>query len=202
MKLKTAFLVGSLLSLASLGVQAQTQAPPVRLNMDTGIYLGAGIGRARTGEGCLGTCDTSDKTWNVFAGYQFNRFFAAEAGYSDFGQTTISGLLFGAPVTSQAETTAWELVGLGLLPLSDKFSVYVKAGIFRFESDATTSGAAVGVTSRTGTEFTFGGGLQYTFANNFSGRLEWQAYNDVGAGVPGQEKDQIAVWRLIGRYKF
>ena len=28
MKLKTAFLVGSLLSLASLGVQAQTQAPP------------------------------------------------------------------------------------------------------------------------------------------------------------------------------
>ena len=200
MNRKTAFLAGSLLALTSLGVHAQ--APAVQLNMDSGMYIGGGLGRARTGEGCLGNCDTTDKTWSAFAGYQFNRHFAVEAGYSDFGQATTSGTLVGVPVTSRLKTTAWELVGIGMLPLTDKFSVYAKAGVYRYDTDASTTGAFVGTSSAKGTELTLGGGLQYTFAGNLAGRLEWQRYSDVGTGVPGLQKDDISVWRLSARYKF
>lgn len=191
-----------LLSSLSLGAHAQAPAPEVRLNMDTGIYIGAGGGRSRTGEGCFGVCDTSDRTWTVFAGYQLNRFFALEAGYSDFGQATTSATLLGVPVTARLDTTAWEFVAVGALPITDRFSVYGKMGVFRYDTDASTTGAAVGTSSAKGTEFTIGGGLQYVFMSNFAGRLEWQRYNDVGTGVPGLEKDFISVWRITGRYKF
>lgn len=193
-------IAGVLSTLASIGAQAQTL--PVQLNMDRGLYIGAAAGKARTGEGCLGTCDTTNTTWRAYAGYQFNRHLAVEAGYVDFGKATVSATLAGVPVTSRIETSAWELVGVGLLPLTERFSIYGKLGLFRYESDATTSGAFVGATSASGTEFTLGAGVQYAITSNFAARFEWQHYTDVGAGIPGAEKDDISVWRLGGRYQF
>ena len=200
MKRTIALIAIGILSLASAGAQAQT--PPVQLNMDSGLYLGGGIGKARTGQGCLGTCETTDETWNLYAGYQFNRHLAIEGGYSDFGEATVSGTLVGVPITTRFETTAWELVGVGLLPITDSFTVYLKAGIFRYETDATTTGAAVGASSENGTEFTVGMGFQYAFTRNLAARFEWQRYNDIGTGSPGMWKDDITVWRLTGRFKF
>jgi OOP family OmpA-OmpF porin len=202
MKRKTILAACALVSSLPLGAHAQAPAQEMRLNMDSGIYIGAGGGRSRSGDRCVGVCDTTDKTWTVYGGYQFNRFFALETGYSDFGQATTSGTLFGLPVTARIDTTAWEFLAVGSLPMTDKFSVYGKFGVFRYYSDASTTGATVGTSSARGTEYTIGGGLQYVFAGNFAGRLEWQRYNDVGSGTPGLEKDFISVWRVTGRYKF
>lgn len=198
------FLAGILLSVTSLGAQAQ--ATGVQLNMDSGFYLGAGVGNARSGSGrveqCIGGCDEKDWTWNVYAGYQFNRHFAVEGGYSHLGKHTTSGTIFGGFGTAEYKTKALELVGVGLLPFTDNFSVYVKLGLYRYDSDANVTGAVVTTSSETGTEFTGGVGLQYIFARNFAARLEWQRYSDAGTGATGFEKDGISVWRLGGRYKF
>src|SRR5688500_11233532 len=150
-----ALLAGVFLSISSLAVQAQTPAP-VQLQMDAGFYVGGGLGRGRTGDGCLGVCETTDETWQLFAGYQFNRHLAIEGGYSDFGSPVTSGLLVGVPMTVRQETTAWELVGVGLVPITDNFAFYGKAGIFRYETDSAASGAFVGTGSESGTEFTVG----------------------------------------------
>src|SRR6188508_2365811 len=95
----SALAAGCLLSAISCGALAQ--APGVQLTMDSGFYLGAGFGGAKILDACGGgPCDPKDTTWNVFAGYQFNRNLAVEAGYSDFGEMTTSGLLGGAPVAA------------------------------------------------------------------------------------------------------
>ena len=193
-------LVGGVLALAACGAQAQ--APGMQLNMDTGFYIGAGIGKSRTGEGCFGVCDVTDRTWSVMAGYQLGRHFAVEAAYSDFGETTTSGTLVGVPASARVETTAWELVAVGLLPLTDNFSFYAKAGVYRYDGDAVASGAFVARSNDKGTELTLGGGVQYSFAKNFAARFEYQSYLDVGTGVFGLDKDDLVVWRLLARYKF
>lgn len=194
------FLAGTLLASASLGAQAQD--PALQLQVDSGFYVGAGYGGSRTGEGCLGACDVTDHSWNLTVGYQFNRHFAIEGGYADFGESTVSGTLVGVPATVRAETTALELVGVGLLPLTDKFSLYAKLGVFRFDTDSIASGAFTGSFSDKGFGFTAAAGLQYSFWKNFAARVEWQSYSDVGTGVPGFEKDDIVVWRVGARYKF
>lgn len=199
------FLAGFLLSMISLGAQAQ--ATGVKLNMDSGFYVGGGLGRSEFREFCSNfgaACDDKDLSWNVFAGYQFNRYWAIEGGYSNFGEATSSGFLVGgAPITVTAETTAFELVGVGSLPLGDAFSIYAKAGIFRYESDGSASGGIVGSASDSGTELTFGLGAQYAFARNLAARLEWQRYFNVGSGAfLGVPKADIGVWRLGARYKF
>lgn len=195
------FLAGFLLSVTSVGAQAQ--ATGVQLNMDSGFYLGAGVGNARSGDRCVGICEGKDWTWNVYAGYQFNRHLAVEGGYSHLGEhTTSTTLTTGGTVTAQLKSKAFELVGVGFLPLTDNFSLYAKLGLYRYDTDATASGLLVGTSSETGTEFTGGLGMQYTFARNLAARLEWQRYADVGTGVIGLEKDGISVWRLGARYKF
>lgn len=200
MKHTTSLLAGGLLLSAAWGAHAQ--APQPQLRLDSGFYVGAAGGKARTGERCIGTCDVTDASWSLFAGYLFNRHFAIEGGYSDFGTVTTGATLVGVPVSNQLETTVVELTGVGLLPITERFSLYGKAGVYRYDTDARTTGAFVGTSSDKGYGFTAGAGLQYAFSNNFAARLEWQSYSDVGTGVPGLEKDDVTVWRLGARYKF
>jgi OOP family OmpA-OmpF porin len=188
---------------ASAGAHAQ--AVDTRLRMDTGFYVGTGIGHSEARDFCAqlgGACDAKDMTWNIFAGYQLNRHFAIEAGYSDFGDATTSGLIGGRPVAVTATTKAVELVGLGLLPFGERFALYGKLGFFRYDSDGSSTGAVVTSASDKGTELTFGVGAEYNFNPNFATRVEWQRYRGVGSGIAGSDNADISVVRIGGRYTF
>ena len=200
-----ALLAGCLLSLASWAAHAQMQSSGMQLSMDRGFYIGVGGGTSHTSntsQGCLGVCDTRDTGWSIFAGYQLNQFFSGEIAYSDFGEHVISGTLFGLPVTERRSTKAFEIVGIGSLPIGDRFSVFVKGGLFRYDADSVMTGAAVQSGSGEGSEFTVGIGAQYLFTRNLGARFEWQRYNDISGGSAGSPKEDITVWRLSGRYKF
>ena len=187
--------------LAACGAQAQTT--DTRLRMDSGFYLGAGVGSSEMRDLCTtvgGACDDQDVSWNVFAGYQINRNWAVEAGYVDFGDATTSGFVAGVPIRARVRNKGAELVGVGLLPLSAHFSIYGKAGAFYYESDATVSGAAFGSTSDNGWHLTFGLGAQYDFNGKFATRVEWQRYMEVTSGFT--DRADISVIRVTGRYKF
>ena len=196
--------VSLLLLAASFGAHAQ--ATGVKLNMDSGLYVGGGLGRAEAREFCSaiggGACDQKDTTWNAFVGYQVNRNLAFELGYVDLGESFTSGLLGGLPATVHLDTTAIELVAVGLLPLGDSFSLYGKFGMYRYETDSLSTGAAAGTGSANDTEFTLGIGAQYSFNRNIAVRAEWQRYFDVGSGAIGLDKSDTSVWRVTGRYLF
>ena len=197
-----ALIAGCLLSAASIAAHAQPAGP--QLKMDSGFYIGAGVGRSEAREFCSigGACDAKDMSWNLFAGYQFNRYFAVEGGYVDFGEATTSGFVGGLPTTVTAKTTAVELLAVGLLPITDNFAAYAKLGFFRYDSDGEATGGIVATSNGKGTELTFGLGAQYGFGRNFAARVEWQRYLDVGSRILGLERADIGVVRLGARYRF
>jgi OOP family OmpA-OmpF porin len=133
------------------------------------LYLGATIGQAEYKEGCLGTgeCDDADTAWRILGGFQFNRFLALELGYYDFGEAS-SG-----PVTIEAE--AFEIVAVGSLHLTDRFSLYGKAGAYQ----GTLEG--LGVDEDT-SDLTYGIGARWDFTRRFGVRAEWQRYESLGGG--------------------
>ena len=200
---KTFIIAGCLLGLAAPTAHAQSD---VRLRMDSHFYIGAGIGRSEARDFCGalgGACDAKDMSWNIFAGYQITPNFAVEVGYNDFGKATSSGFIGGAPGAISSESTAVEIVGLAGAPLTDTFSVYLKAGFFRFDTDAVGTGSSAGLAvSDDGSGATFGVGAEYSFTRNLAARLEWQRYLSVTESILGAGDGDIGVLRWTTRYKF
>lgn len=197
-------------SMAGTAAHAQTRttaayAPPAP---EAGFYAGIGLGRAQPRDACgslggagfAGSCDDRDTTWNFNAGYQFNRNAAVELGYVDFGNVTASGTAGGAAVGASSSAKALELTGIAMFPVAQAISLYGKAGIFRWNADASRSGPALLAASDRGNDFTFGLGAQYSFTRNIAALLEWQRYNNVGVASAGES--DINVMRVGLRYKF
>ena len=133
------------------------------------LYLGATVGQAEYKEGCLGTgeCDDEDNAWRILGGFQFNKFFAVEVGYYDFGEAS-SG-------AATLEAEAFELVGVGSFHFTDRLSLYGKLGAYQ----GTLEG--LGVDEDT-TDLTYGIGLRWDFTKRLGVRGEWQRYESLGGG--------------------
>ncbi|HEY9531469.1 MAG TPA: outer membrane beta-barrel protein, partial [Burkholderiales bacterium] len=99
---------------AMLGAAAMAvSAGAVAQQADTGLYVGGMIGQS--------DLDIDEDTaWKASIGYQVNRTFSVELGYTNLGE--VSGSELGIPF--EAEATAWEVIGIGKLPLGNNFSVY------------------------------------------------------------------------------
>jgi OmpA-OmpF porin, OOP family len=164
---------------------------------DQGFYAGLSLGQTKVKDYCgqfAGTgvsCDDKDTAWKVFGGYQFNRHFAAELGYTDLGEAkaTFGGLY------ETIKANAFELVGVGMLPVVDRFSVFAKLGLYRGETEDETN---FGFNAKeTNTDITFGFGARYDF-----GKLgvfgQWQRYADFGGGEIGEsDVDVISIGLLF-----
>ena len=159
--------------------------PVIALAQDAGFYAGVSAGQGRFKNGCsglanagmVGSCDERDAAWKLFGGYQFNRIFGAEAGYTKLGEAHMRGTLVGAPASAQAEASGFEVVGVATLPVSGQFAVYGKAGFLRWDVDLSGAGISI---ADTGTSITLGAGFQYHLTRRLAVRAEWQRYNDVG----------------------
>lgn len=135
---------------------------------ERGFYLGGGFGAN----------DDSESVWRLFGGYRAHRNIAVEFGYIDLGDMTVNG--------RPANSEAWELVGLGIAPLNEQFSLYGKLGGYRGE-------ARGGGLKETRNDLTYGLGAQYDVSRNLGVRLEWQRYTDFGGGGFGVVGDQDVV---------
>ena len=82
--------------IAALLMSAGFAATPVMAQSmaDRGPYVGGSLGRAEAGEFCsndgfagtISNCEDTDTGWKAFVGYRFNRNFAAELSYINFGE--------------------------------------------------------------------------------------------------------------------
>jgi OOP family OmpA-OmpF porin len=177
-------------------------------SQDSGPYIGASIGRSEMKNTCEGvaiTCDKTDKAWKIFGGYQFNRNLGAELGYTDLGETKASGLQGGVAVNGNVSAKAWELVGVGSMPLMRELSLYAKLGAYHATTDSNASAAVTGFSSsgsasNTNTGLTAGFGVQVTVLRNLAARAEWQKYKSVGGSNTG--KTDIDVLSAAVLYRF
>jgi OmpA-OmpF porin, OOP family len=161
-------------------------------SQESGAYVGLSIGQTKAKDGCSAgaafgiSCDDKDTAWKIFGGYQFNRYAAAEAAYTDLGKVKGS-----SPAGSfEAKSNAWELVGVGSYPIGTSgFAPYAKLGLYRGETK--TSGVVTG--KDTSNDWTGGLGVRYDFMRNFAVRAEWQRYNG---------DSDIDVFSIGALYKF
>ena len=134
-------------------------------------YASVDYGEARYEIECATplVCDERDKAYRFGAGWQFNRYLAAEIAYTDLGQADLEGSGFGAFL----HATAYELSGVGTYQLgSSVFSLLGRLGLLygqtKYGRDLTGEHAS--------TSFTYGAGLQLDFTKNVAARLVWQRY--------------------------
>jgi OOP family OmpA-OmpF porin len=152
-KLLTTTLAALLLGGASIAVQAQ----------DTGFYAGVGAGQALVDERGY---DDEDTAFSAFGGYQFHRNFALEAGYTDFGK------LEPRATGADLELSSTYLTAVGILPFTERFSGYAKAGFQRWDLDRAIPGLT-GTAKDDGTDPVYGLGLQYRFNDQVALRGEY-----------------------------
>ena len=182
---------------AALTVAASLAAAPA-LAQDKGPYLGGHIGQAKADGSCDDfdvpgvSCKEKDTSWKILGGYQVNKNFAAEVGYIDFGDLV---RVSGPGGTARVEAHAFDAVGVGILPLADRFSVYGKLGLYHGTVDATVRTFTLNAdASDDSTDLTFGLGAAFALTRQVSLRGEWQRYTDVGGSDTG--KDDIDVISL------
>ncbi len=143
---------------------------------------------ALTGAGATGLSSSdsgSGNQWRLQLGYGINSNFAVEAGYIDFGKAKYSAAYAGGTATGDLKAGGLDLVALGILPLSDKFSVFAKAGAVavRAKSSLLASGAASAATGNaTANEVRplIGLGASYRIADNIDLRGEFDHVNGLG----------------------
>jgi OOP family OmpA-OmpF porin len=186
-KFSRALGVAGLAILSGAGVSAQ----------DSGWYGGANVGRSaatiddeRINRSLLGSGfsassindDDRSTGYKIFGGYQLNRNFAVEGGYFDLGNfgytaTTVpAGTLDG-----RIKLRGLNLDLVGSVPLSEKFSVFGRAGLNYAQARDSFSGTgAVRVTNpnprKNDTNYKLGLGLQYALTESLAVRAEAERY--------------------------
>ncbi len=118
------------------------------------IYLGAGVGAADT--------DSSETSWKLYGGYQFNPTWGIELGYNDLGRYRGSDI----------ET--WSVAGTGTVALNDRWSLLGKLGA------AANRPQLSGLNSHTGV--LVGLGVGYSMTKNVGLRLEYEDYGRLSSG--------------------
>ena len=140
--------------------------------------------------------DDQGTAWSVSAGYRINRYLAVEASYVNLGtlEATHDFLtLFGGGTLAfhrELETSGPALTAFGILPLSDSWELYVRAGMFFADSELTTAFNGNSNTSSFDSEATtLGAGAQFDWKDHWSARLEFQRAFDVGGDDVASEAD-------------
>lgn len=170
--MNTPYLLGTAaLAMAALATPLCAQEAPSH------VYAGATAGRSHWYPGCSdsGNCDNRGNTLRVFGGYQINRSFSAEVGYSNLGIIESS--------TSRLKAHAWEAVGVASWPASPRLALYGKLGWFYGKVEGS---GALAATHETSNGPTAALGLQFELMRNLDLRGEVQHYWSIvdGSSVP------------------
>ena len=123
-----------------------------------------------------------DSGYRLYAGYQFNRYWALEGGYFDLGKFgyTANTVPVGS-LNGDIRLKGLNLDLVGTLPLSDRFSLLGRVGAnYADANDTFTSTGAVLVTNpnptKRDTNYKFGLGVQYAFNDALALRVEAERY--------------------------
>jgi OmpA-OmpF porin, OOP family len=163
--------------LLSASTGAFAQAP------SAGLYLGGALGQAAFKEWCttggvpnasFNSCKDSDTAWKLLGGYRFNRYFAIEASYIEWGEVTASVNLPPAVVEVAASQHSYGLAAVGTLPVGERFELFGKAGLLQNEQETKRLSPNPSTFKRDESAFHYGLGAKYAVTNNWAVRGEWE----------------------------
>jgi OOP family OmpA-OmpF porin len=144
-------------------------------------YVGAAVGTASNSQS-----DDSKASGKIYGGYQLNQTWAAEAGYTDFGDHDAAN--------GKTKGNSYYLAGKATMPLNDQFSAYGKLGVQHSERKYQSPVLNVKDTD-TGAYGALG--VQYNLNQKVALTAEYERYGkskDIGASAN--------VWSVGAHYKF
>lgn len=172
-------------------------ASPAVMAQDSGWYGGANAGRSsatiddeRINGGLINrgfrssTIVDDDRStgFKVFGGYQLNKNFAVEGGYFDLGKFGYTATTVPAgTLNGNIKLRGLNLDLVGIVPLTDKFSAFGRAGLNYAQARDSFSGTgAVQVGNpnprKNDTNYKLGLGLQYALTESLAVRAEAERY--------------------------
>lgn len=175
-------------------------------------YFGVSLGQSKF-ESELGACsewsgildpgyscggDDKDSAWKAYAGYEFNRYIAAEVGYASLGeqQETASGTISLSPESVRRQRDVWAITGalVGNLVITKSFGVTARLGLAYWNEKLSTSASGLAGSQTTdGFSPTYGIGLVIGLNRNTCIRLERERFSDVGDKAHAGDVDLVSV---------
>lgn len=156
-------------------------APVAASSCDTGLYLGLQGGFGMTNWVNAENIMFGQKVHKdnglvgrVFAGYDINRYFAVEGGYSYFFNK--ANFTVGKITTGDIKTMAFDLMGKGKLPVVESFDLYAKLGM-NYLMSRMSSFANKPSSNTNNFNVAFGAGADYYITSNVIVNLEWLRLN-------------------------
>jgi len=155
-------------------------------------YVGAGVVGShydiKVPGAISGDDNNGDKaTGKVFAGYNIDKTWAVEGGYTDFGSKgyDYTNGATGAAGSIHTDAHSLYVAGKGTLPINEQFNVFGKLGAARNHNSVDATGDAAGLNgsgSKTALYASVGG--EYLLNKNVSFSLEYENYgkNDIDVG--------------------
>ncbi|NRR32180.1 porin family protein [Oxalobacteraceae bacterium] len=145
-------------------------------------YIGGGLVGSHYKYDVTGATGSDDRsgdsvTGKVFAGYNIDKTWAVEGGYTDFGKSDYSYNVGPLPGKVESKSNSFYLAGKGTVPINDQFSVFGKLGAARNHSKFENTGAATGLGqggNKTALYASVGG--EYAINKNVSLSLEYEHY--------------------------
>jgi len=154
---------------------------------DTGGYLVGMVGQTKVKDidtaGLANvSVDDTDTGFKLGGGYAFHRNFGVEVAYVDLGKATASA----GGQTAEAKSSGLVVVAVGMLPLSNQFTLLGRLGLI----DATVKLSGPGGSDKsTDLKTTFGIGASYSFTPKFAGRVDIDRYSKLGDSNTTGESD-------------
>lgn len=180
----------SLIATAALAglIATPAFAQSYHYNPHAGFYLGAGIGYSELDNDTLdwlesigANTDDSDTGYKLFAGYQFNPYYAVEASYVDLGAASASGASGADSAKLTLGMDGYTAALVGKLPIASGVSVLGKLGMIAWDADldldATIDGQSYDAhAEEDGTDPYYGIGAEYVI-DRFMLRGEYERYD-------------------------
>jgi OOP family OmpA-OmpF porin len=183
------------------------------------VYVGGSIGQSSTSfsndfsSNIAGISENQDKTdtaYKFFAGYEFTKNWAIEAGYANLGKPQVNYSGFGISGSAEIENSSWFIDAKATLPLNEQFSLFGKLGwaINKSELTANSNNAALNAAvgfpsnqSKSTDDVHYAVGASYSFNQNFSARLEYEDFGKFGnSDNTGSTKSSM--WSVGAGYRF
>ncbi len=162
------------------------------------FYAGASIGESYVEENNVlpgEDFDDEETAFKAFFGYRFHKNFAVELDYLNYGE--IEDNIMGIDIEID-DLYAVALYGVGILPLTEKFELFVKLGGAYWDGEAKASVGGVSARSdENGTELAYGLGASYAFTEKFAVRAEYEEVD-----TDSDDLSQLGMLTVGGEFRF
>jgi opacity protein-like surface antigen len=147
-----------------------------------GTYVKASIGRSNYKEDGGGNEHATGASLGL--GYEFDKNWDAEIGYTNFGTIKSTELT----TQSSFKTQTIYAAGIGKLPVTDTLSIFGKAGVAFNYSKISVVGLPL-ESSKTNTALLLGVGLNYQFTKELAATLDYTHYGKGKVTIENETKD-------------